>query len=423
MAMKTFQAETMIEALQMVQQELGPDAIVLSVRDAQHRAAFWRRPGVELVAMSQSDIASAVGQAGAPSKKNPVLRPSASGQGVEFIEERPEIEWAEPPAPAKGGGNGKTPRHWQIPRLSRADLEQELLARQQPKQPANNGHIPVETATFEPSTPHPAGEIPPALQRLVRQLQAQGVDDGLLQRLAHFARESLSPEWLASEDRCRAFLSQQLEADLVVQKNPPTGVAHRVIALVGPSGSGKTSALAKLALFFRQTLEKRVAWINADTVRTGAIAETRAYTDAIGLRPHLVYSPEELKAAVAGEADADLILIDTPGYNPCSEAQLKELGTYLTAVPSRCTYLVAAATTKESDLFQAFASLSLFGLQGLIFTKLDETFSFGNVYNFARKTQLPMAYFTFGKTTGQGNLRGADAGQLVRALFGNGWKR
>ena len=62
MAMKTFQAETMIEALQMVQQELGSDAIVLSVRDAQQRAGFWRRPGVEVVAMSQSDIANAAGQ-------------------------------------------------------------------------------------------------------------------------------------------------------------------------------------------------------------------------------------------------------------------------------------------------------------------------------------------------------------------------
>ena len=420
MTMKTFQAETMIEALQMVQQDLGPDAIVLSVRDAQQRAGFWRRPGVEVVAMSQSAIANVAGQGKpAAAEKKPALRPAPDGRGVEFVEERPAIEWAEKPE------NGKTTRQWQIPRLSREELEQELHTRQRAER-LSDRRTPdvaeaVEPAAAALSGPQ-IGENPPVLQRLIGQLLAQGVDTGLLERLALVARETMNPDWLASDTRCKEYLSRQLEADLVVQKNPPTGVPHRVIALVGASGSGKTSTLAKLAVFFQQTLEKRVAWINADTVRTGAIAETRSYTDAIGLSPHLVYSPDDLKAAVASEADADLILIDTPGYNPCSEAQLKELGTYLTAIPGRCTHLVAAATTKETDLFQAFASLSLFGLQGLIFTKLDETFSFGNVYNFARKSQVPMAYFTYGKS-GKGCLQGADAGHLVKALFGNGWKR
>ena len=39
MVTKTYKAETMLEALQMVQSEMGPDAIVLSAREAPASAA------------------------------------------------------------------------------------------------------------------------------------------------------------------------------------------------------------------------------------------------------------------------------------------------------------------------------------------------------------------------------------------------
>jgi flagellar biosynthesis GTPase FlhF len=56
----------------------------------------------------------------------------------------------------------------------------------------------------------------------------------------------------------------------------------------------------------------------------------------------------------------------------------------------------------------------------LIVTKLDETHSFGNVYNFARKNQVPLSYFMTGRDAAR-NLEPAEAARLVAALFGKGW--
>jgi flagellar biosynthesis protein FlhF len=114
--------------------------------------------------------------------------------------------------------------------------------------------------------------------------------------------------------------------------------------------------------------------------------------------------------------------VDTPGYNPCSEKQIVELGTLLSEMPGRCTYLVAPANIKEADLLQLSASFGIFNLDGLIITKLDETHIFGGLYNFARKNQIPLGYFTTGRETSS-HLEVADPARLVSALFGKEWNK
>ena len=98
------------------------------------------------------------------------------------------------------------------------------------------------------------------------------------------------------------------------------------------------------------------------------------------------------------------------------------MGALLAELPKRCTYLVAPATTKETDLYQLSAALGIFNLDGLIITKLDETHTFGSVYNFARKNQLPLSFFTTGKEAAR-NLEVSDPARLVAALFGKEWNK
>jgi flagellar biosynthesis protein FlhF len=216
------------------------------------------------------------------------------------------------------------------------------------------------------------------------------------------------------------LMRKQLEAGLNVEENFLTIIPSKIICLVGASGSGKTTTISKLAVHFSKSLGKKVIWVSADTVRAGAIAETRAYADAIGVPLRLVYTPEDLTNLIQANHQADILLIDTPGYNPCDEEQMVELGAMLTRLPERSTYLVSPATTKEADLIQAVASLGLFKIRGLIITKMDETYSFGSVYNFVYQSQLPMALFSSGKQI-LGDLRQATAGKIVSALFGKGW--
>jgi flagellar biosynthesis protein FlhF len=168
------------------------------------------------------------------------------------------------------------------------------------------------------------------------------------------------------------------------------------MCLIGPSGSGKTSACAKLAYLYSQKLAKKVVWISADTIRTGAISETRAYTDGLGVKLELAYLPEELERAVTSFPEADLILVDTPRCNPFREDNLVELATFLTRVPGRSNYLVLPATMKDADIRQAQAGFSVFSPRGTVVTKVDETCTLGSVFNLACLSATPVIYLTSG---------------------------
>ena len=54
MGTQTFQAESVTDALQNVQRELGPDALVISVREVPGGPAWqvWRKPMIEVVALT-----------------------------------------------------------------------------------------------------------------------------------------------------------------------------------------------------------------------------------------------------------------------------------------------------------------------------------------------------------------------------------
>lgn len=398
METKTYKAETMIETLQLVQQDLGANAIVVSMREVPLGPAWnpWKKAGVEIVAGAQETPSAAA-----------ILRPAANGSGVEFVEEKPEIEWAVLPEKS----SGQLPPPLKLNLTSRAESADKVPAAKPAPQAA--GKAPAaETDRY----------IPPALKKIQQQLIQQGVESSLVNGLVNVALETLSPTTLADVESCKKSIVELMGAGLRVQKGAGSFLANNVVCVVGASGSGKTSVTAKLALFFSQNLKKTVTWVCADTVRIGAIAEARAYTDALGLNLKLVYTPQDLRELLRDAPETELFLVDTPGCNPCSESQLVELGELLAEIPRRCTFLVAPATTKEMDMLQLSAALGIFNLDGLVITKLDETLSFGSVYNFARNNQLPLSFFTTGKETGR-NLEVANPARLVAALFGSAWNK
>ncbi len=437
MITKTFKAGSMFEALQLVQAELGPDAIVVSARDVPLGPAWnqWKQSGVEVVAM----LPDAETKPAQKSKPGAVLRPSDKGMGVEFVEEKPAIEWVkeagstpvrQPVQPVTEPAP-KTKR-WEPQRLTR----EELNRTNQPARPAAEKPAPAvkpEPAPVKPLAaqdllevvaPEPAAvkDLPNSLKNIRARLDAQGVDKAIIDRMVDIAQRTFTMGALMDETACRKYFTQLLEAELRIQEIPAVQVPHKVMFLVGASGSGKTTTAAKLAMFYARQLNKKVVWVSADTVRTGAIAEARAYTDALGIPLKLAYTPADLREIIQEAKNADLILVDTAGYNPLDTDQVDELTSLLAESSDRRVYMVAAATMKDSDLVQISAVLGKFTINGVIVTKLDETFSYGSVYNFARKSQLGLSFFADGKGA-DGNIQAASASRIVNALMGKGWNK
>lgn len=406
MITKTFKSDSTIKTLQLVQEELGPDAIVISMREVPFGPAWnpWKKKSVEIVAASTT-----------PPPSQPSSKPAApaaatvspSGKNISFetAEEMPEIEWVVEPE--------KKPAAKHPAKLK---LNLDPISASTPVTTAANPPKPVKKSLTD------AKYLPASLKKIHQQLSNQGVDSILIDGLISVAIETLSSTILDDFETAKKYIAQLLGAELRVQQGAGRYVSSNVVCLVGASGSGKTSTIAKLALFFSQNFNKNVIWVCADTVKMGSIAEARAYTDAMGFKLELIYTPEDMKEILGNPQPNDLFLVDTPSYNPCNESQMTELGKLLAEIPKRCTYLVAPATTKEMDLIQSEASLGIFSLDGLIITKLDETHTFGSVYNFVRKNQVPLGYYTTGKETSR-HLEVVDPARLVSALFGKEWNK
>jgi flagellar biosynthesis GTPase FlhF len=412
MITKTFKADTMLQTLQLVQAEFGANALVVSMREVSQGSSWnpWKKVGVEIVAASSDVIPEPqILQRSPKADASPsmALRPLENKTGVEFIEEeRPEIEWVI--APEK--------KPVQLPPPIKLNLA---------SAPAVPTLAPVSEPVQKLEIKAPVADkyITPTLKKIQQQLILQGIETSLVDGLLTIASETLGLVTLADLEASKETITHLMGARLRVQKDIVALGSNNLVCVVGASGSGKTSVIAKLAQFFGQSLHKSVTWVCADTVRMGAIAEARAFTDALGLKLKLVYVPNDLIEILSTAQETDLFLVDTPRYNPCNENQMVELGALLSKIPRRCTYLVAPATTKEADLFDASAALGIFNLDGLIITKLDETRTFGNVYNFARKSQTPLSFFTTGKEVDPSYLEVADPARLVTALFKSEWNR
>jgi flagellar biosynthesis protein FlhF len=95
--------------------------------------------------------------------------------------------------------------------------------------------------------------------------------------------------------------------------------------------------------------------------------------------------------------DKDLILIDTAGRSYKDADRLEELKGFLDCYPGIEAYLCLSATTRVRELDEIVTSFRTLPITKLMFTKLDESESYGGIVDTFLKQKLPLSYFTTGQ--------------------------
>jgi flagellar biosynthesis protein FlhF len=436
MLTKTFRAPNMLEALQEIQKELGPDAIVLSMREIPAGPLWqvWNKPGVEVVATryisGNKELEKAVEEQSQQRHETPVTPGRKEIEAIlNAIAEKNQNLSLESGMSSTSkikkteiNEETKEPLSWAQQVIHKSGEHQTQSVSEKPAIQALEN---VVRELKEGQRPHPVTlkdevlNLPPALRAIKKRMLAQGIDLSLVEHIINTNLNAISPAILLDENRLKKFMMKQLEASLRPQQNSMAVIQSQVMCLVGSSGSGKTSTIAKLAAYYSKTLGKKVVWVCADTIRAGAISETKTYTDVLEIPLFFAYSPHELAEVLESHADADLILVDTSGISMVEEDKVVELGSYLSVLPGRSIYLAAPATMKEADIYQAISTFSPFKIRGLVVTKMDETFTYGSIFNVTNRSKLPVLYFTDGHQV-LGNLHQGTPIDLVSYLFGEG---
>ena len=180
----------------------------------------------------------------------------------------------------------------------------------------------------------------------------------------------------------------------------PAENGPKTLIFMGPTGVGKTTTIAKIASHFAVEEKKKIAMLTADTVRIAAAEQLRTYANILEVPFRVIYTEEELKAAISDFRDYDYIFVDTTGHSHQNEELLEKmkklLATAAEAGESQA-FLVLSTTTKYRDLQRISSSYKEIADYQLILTKLDETSTLGSLLNLKLFTDADIAYVTCGQ--------------------------
>ena len=134
----------------------------------------------------------------------------------------------------------------------------------------------------------------------------------------------------------------------------------------------------------------------------------------------IIYTDEEMNAAIERVSDYDLIFVDTAGFSHRNEAQCQDMRRLIEGLEGkyeREVYLVLSATTKYKDLLEIADIYKEIADYKLIFTKLDETTTFGNMLNIKLYSGAPLSYMTTGQNVPD-DIEEFDTQKIVKQLLG-----
>ena len=442
MLVKTFQAASMPEALRMVKAELGPDAMILSTKKEQTGGflGFFSKQVYRVTAAIDPVRKPAPPQAPPVVYREPAPRERTAREEmessmlaplarelkdlrekVESLTRREEEARAEA-KPADGedadeqqdsGINLKN-----IPRSDLEEIKKLLLATLAKSQEGGAKDIQWPTIADGAGLEGQSGaDLLPEDSPLSRELAFTGVSTELIRKIV----DTLNTLPLQSGNQTvKGRLGETLgrlikfAGTLKLKKNSP-----RIIALVGPTGVGKTTTTAKLAAMYALNKGNKVALITMDIFRVGAVEQLKTYSRIMGIPLEVASTPKELEKAVEKHSSCDLIVIDTAGRSHKDKEKLDEMKNFLEDKIPMEVYLCLSATTKDRELEEILKRFKIFQISKVVFTKIDECESFGNMVNLLMKDNLQIAYFTTGQRVPE-DIEIATPAKLADMIFREG---
>lgn len=424
MQVKRFVAANMRRALELVRQELGPEAIILSSKRVEE--------GVELLTtLSADEVFSASEATGSTDEKSGLFGELAShkeGQSAksiateielagkkltaaslaeasanEFLKENQivnaGITRTNKPAPIPAAAPEKARPHLGQTAAERYPLVDDDTKRHHPASGIGISALQEELSEMrqllEAQLTRLNGaasvtSIAPTAISLVRRLEQLGLSKTVIKSLVNnkLQHEPIANSW--------SKVLTDLSSKLPVCKEDITGNGG-VFAFVGPTGVGKTTTIAKLAA--RYVLKHgadKVALITTDMQRIGAYDQLRSLARILQVPVRVVDENNSLESVVRSLRRVPLVLIDTAGLSHGDPA-LKVQMAMLAKIPRIQTYLVMATNVQEQMLKASVHAYRRAGLKGCVLTKLDETTSFGGALGIAMQESLSIAYTTNGQ--------------------------
>ena len=405
MNIKTFKGKTEEEAMELAKKELGEHAVKMAARKVEPKGFFkklFSQPVWEVTAaVDEPDVYERTIPR-KPVTDNPEVRymPSANKpKDSDFLFEENKSD---------KGANAIEQKLDSLKKLFEEQIREQGKTSEEIKEKTDavSEELPDKNIAF--------------LRLIFRQLLENEVEETYANQIITEIEASLKKETDVS--KILASIYQKIVLKLGQTKTlEVVNGKTKYIFFIGPTGVGKTTTIAKLAYSLMEQKKSKVALLAADTYRIAAVDQLRTYAEIMNIPLYVIYSEAELADYKEELEKYDVILVDTAGRSHRNKEQRDDIERLIHSVPAaaRETYLVLSATTKYRDLVKITEAYSEMAEYRLIFTKLDETGTIGNIFNIKMLTGAPLSYATNGQNVPD-DISRMDPQNIARQLLGGG---
>jgi len=191
-------------------------------------------------------------------------------------------------------------------------------------------------------------------------------------------------KWLASRIECAG-------------DNGGDAFGGKKVMLIGPTGVGKTTTIAKLAAIKKLWYVQNILLMTCDNFRIGAIDQLKTFARILGIPFEAIFDNISIQEAISRHDDPDIILLDTAGRSQLDKAGMDLYVNIYNDFKPDAVHLVLAANMKYRDMLDVVEHMPDIPVSHILFTKLDETMSYGAIYNIQQIVGCPISFLTVGQ--------------------------
>jgi len=392
MKILTFSGATPAEALKKAQLEVGEEAMLIETREIQKKSLGKSALYEIVVGVEEHAIPKAKPKIEEPLTKQRPLAQKSSDVLYNISEAAKQISKI-----------AEVTEEENVPRQAPLAESEDLKRIKDEIEKLGDKVKLIQNMFWHEKAPQMQSAIPPEFAEIYRLAQQSGMDQSHLNEIMQLTLEHMPAKMRENSATVKRYFQVLMRKMVPVRlETPPKNGGKKVIMLVGPTGVGKTTSIAKLAARFSYLLEKKykVGLVVLDTYRIGAVEQLMQYARMMKLGIETVVDPPEFSNALNALRYSDYILIDTMGSSPYDKGKIEKIYECLRTNNTEYSVdvvLVLPSSIKYEDLKATYDNFAPLGIDTMMFTKLDETKGFGNIFSLVYETKVPISYFSVGQ--------------------------
>lgn len=388
MIKKNYRANSLSEAVHRIKMEMGPKASIISTLSIPAKRTLFRfTPSqIEVVAsvdekyLTHEQLTGLQGQSdGLPEEKMDVaVRMGSAESEVQLQELRKKLKSIE---------------------TENQELKKQLLLLVETQEEIKLVHRNLRVTDLEEN-----------LGLLFRQqLRRKLLEQGLSERLLSLWQKYLGAiSGKSTREEITALSADFFRRQFVAFR----GALSKQVAFLGPKLSGKTTTVMKLA-YQLKAAGKNIALVSVDDQHTGEVNELEIFCEELGMPYADIRQMQNFEEYLAQHANCDHILIDTGSVESDDRLGIKRLQNWLAKAHSTNLVVLGGDNSDNALFMQTYRELPL---HGFIFTKMDQDFGAGAIFNVIEEAGKPVYYYGTGQNLAD-DFEMASVDKLLARIF------